>query len=256
VSRGTVAPRRVSLLGCEIDASGMDDTVLRCEEIIDSDGRAHHMSVNAAKIVALHRDEKLRAIIQGCELVNADGQSVVWASRLLGSPLPERVAGIDLMFRLLELAEHKGYRIYFLGARPDVLERALKRLRSLHPRLQVAGYHDGYFGDDQEKEICAEIRTSKPQILFVAMSSPRKEFWTGRHRAHLDVPLVVGVGGSLDVVAGVTRRAPPWMQRAGVEWLFRLLQEPRRLVRRYATTNVRFLVLVARELRTSGRERR
>jgi len=171
----------------------------------------------------------------------------VWASRLLGDPLPERVAGIDLMARLVEAAEEHGYRVFFLGATPGVLARAVAELRARHPRLHVAGARDGYFRPDEESAVREEIRAAAPDILFVAMGSPRKEHWVAA-APDLDVGFAMGVGGSLDVIAGHVRRAPRLVQRLGLEWLFRLAQEPRRLVRRYVTTNTRFLLLLTREL--------
>lgn len=234
------------VLGCAIDRLDMDQTLERCVEIIDRDLFAQQVSINAAKLVAIQHDPTLREIVRRCSLVSADGQSVVWASRLLGDPLPERVAGIDLMHGLLALAERLGYGVYVLGARPDVLDMAVGRLRSQFPRLRVAGYRDGYFAEDESQEVAADIRASEAQILFVAISSPRKEHWLGQYGASLNVPLVMGVGGSIDIVAGITRRAPQTWQRLGHEWLYRLLQEPRRMLRRYLVSNVRFSALVAR----------
>ena len=242
----------VELLGCRIDALDMEGTLRRCERFIAERTGAHQVSVNAAKLVALRSDARLRGIVSASPLVNADGQSVVWASRLLGRPLPGRVAGIDLMHRLLELAERKGYRVYFLGARADVLARALERLRAVHPSLVVAGSRDGYFSDDESDAVVAGIREAEPDILFVAMSSPRKEYWVADHSKDLGVPFVMGVGGALDVVAGEARRAPGWAQRIGMEWFVRFLQEPRRLFGRYARTNSQFVWLVARELVRKG----
>jgi len=242
----------VELLGCRIDALDMEGTVRRCERFIAERSGAHQVSVNAAKLVALRSDAHLREIVTASPLVNADGQSVVWAARLLGRPLPGRVAGIDLMYRLLELAERKGYRVYFLGARAEVLARAVERLRALHPNLMVAGSRDGYFSDDESDVIAAGIREAEPDILFVGMSSPRKEYWVAEHAEDLGVPFVMGVGGALDVVAGTTRRAPRWAQRIGMEWFVRFLQEPRRLFGRYARTNSIFVWLVARELVRKG----
>jgi N-acetylglucosaminyldiphosphoundecaprenol N-acetyl-beta-D-mannosaminyltransferase len=242
-----VSPR-ADILGCAIDRLDMQDTLSAVEDAIAERRYTQHMAINAAKLVTMEDDRRLREIVAGCELVNADGQSVVWASRLLRDPLPERVAGIDLMHALVGLAEQRGYRVYFLGARADVLERALERLREQHPRLAIAGARDGYFAEDEEAEVCAEIQASRPDILFVAMSSPRKEYFLGAHGASLGAPFVMGVGGSIDVVAGITRRAPLAWQRLGLEWLFRLLQEPRRMFRRYAVTNARFAFLVGRAL--------
>jgi N-acetylglucosaminyldiphosphoundecaprenol N-acetyl-beta-D-mannosaminyltransferase len=243
---------RVELLGCRIDALDMDGTLERCQSFIEERSGAHQISVNAAKLVALRSDPRLREIVSASPLVNADGQSVVWAARLLGRPLPGRVAGIDLMNRLLELAERSGYRVYFLGAHADVLARALEQLQALHPNLVVAGARDGYFSDDESKAVAAGIRDADPDLLFVAMSSPRKEYWVAEQAEDLGVPFVMGVGGALDVVAGTTRRAPRWAQRIGMEWFVRLLQEPRRLFGRYARTNSRFVWLVARELVRKG----
>ena len=224
----------------------MDATVERCRELIEADGVARQVSLNAAKLIALREDERLREIVRGCELVNADGQSVVWASRLLGDPLPERVAGIDLMQQLLALAERNDYSVYFLGATATVLQRALTRIRALHPRLRIAGSHHGYFAAEAEPTVRAAIRGAAPDILFVALSSPAKEYWLAEND-DLRAGLVMGVGGSLDVVAGDLRRAPHRLQRLGLEWLFRLVQEPGRLWRRYLTTNLRFTALVLRE---------
>ncbi len=212
--------------------------------------RIHHVSLNAAKVVRARDDQRLMAILQSAQLVNADGQSLVWASRLLGDPLPERVAGIDLMFRLLQIAEAEGFRVYFLGARAEILEQALANLRVLHPRLIIAGSHHGYFAAHEAAEVCKHINAAQADIVFVAMSSPGKEYWVSDHGQMLDVPLIMGVGGTLDVVAGVVARAPRWMQNAGLEWAFRLVQEPRRMWRRYLNTNVRFLGIVIAALAT------
>jgi N-acetylglucosaminyldiphosphoundecaprenol N-acetyl-beta-D-mannosaminyltransferase len=239
---------RARFLGCEFDRLDMSQAVERCREVIEGRRFTQHVSINAAKLVSMRDDARLREIVRGCGIVTADGQSVVWASRLLGDPLPGRVAGIDLMHGLLELAEEKGYRVFILGARRHVLEVAVARLRARHPRLVLAGYRDGYFPDSDSPSVAAEIRDARADILFVAMSSPRKEYWLGRHGPELGVPLAMGVGGAIDVVAGVTRRAPPLLQRLGLEWLFRLLQEPRRLFRRYLVTNTRFAALVGKEL--------
>lgn len=247
---------RAEILGCAIDRLDMASTLAAIERAIAARRYTQHMAINAAKLVAMHDDPKLRQIVDACGLVNADGQSVVWASRLLDDPLPERVAGIDLMGALVELAERRGYRVYFLGARTDVLAHAVKRLQARHPALQVAGARDGYYADDEASDVAGAIRASRPDILFVAMSSPRKEYFLAEHGPELGVPFVMGVGGSIDVIAGITRRAPAVWQRLGLEWLFRLLQEPRRMFRRYAVTNARFVGLVGRALLTGRHGRR
>lgn len=247
---------RADILGCAIDRLDMAGTLAAIERAIAARRYTQHMAINAAKLVAMQDDAKLRAIVDDCDLVNADGQSVVWASRLLGDPLPERVAGIDLMDALLELAARRGYGVYFLGARADVLARAVERLQAKHPALRVAGARDGYYADDEASDVAAAIRASGADILFVAMSSPRKEYFLGEYGPGLGAPFVMGVGGSIDVIAGFTRRAPVAWQRLGLEWLFRLLQEPRRMFRRYAVTNARFVGLVGRALLTGRHGRR
>jgi N-acetylglucosaminyldiphosphoundecaprenol N-acetyl-beta-D-mannosaminyltransferase len=247
-SRFASAPRRATVLGTPVDRLDMDQSLRRCVHAIECGEYLQHVVVNVAKLIALQDDEPLREIVHRCTVVNADGQGVVWASRLLGDPLPERVAGIDLMFNLLHVAEQRGFRVYVLGARAEVLERAVARLRSGYPGLQVAGYRDGYFSESEVEAVCADIREAQAQILFVAMSSPRKEYFLGEHGTRLGVPLVMGVGGAIDVVAGTTRRAPRILQRVGLEWLFRLLQEPLRLGPRYLATNGRFAALLLGEL--------
>ena len=244
----TGVPERARVVGCCIDRLDMDQTLARCEELIESGEYAQHLCINAAKAVAARDDAELRAIIDRCELVSADGQAVVWASRILGDPLPTRVAGIDLMQRLLERAEARRYRVFILGAKPDVLDRAARRIRARHPALALVGTRDGYFSEADDAAVAAEVAAARPDILFVAMPSPRKEYWLGRYGPDLGVPFVMGVGGSVDVIAGVTKRAPALWQKLGLEWAYRLLQEPRRLLGRYLRTNLRFIFLVAREL--------
>jgi N-acetylglucosaminyldiphosphoundecaprenol N-acetyl-beta-D-mannosaminyltransferase len=240
-------PARLRVLGCEVDPVTMEDAVARIDAAVAEGRFLRHADLNGAIVVAMRDDREMRESIGSADLLVADGQSVVWAARLLGSALPERVPGIDLMHRAIELAERRGYSIYVLGARQEVLEAAIGRLRERHPRLRIAGYRNGYFDDAEEEEVvAAEIRRSGADLLFVAISSPRKEYFLGRHGASLGVPYVMGVGGAIDVVAGHTRRAPMWVQRIGLEWAFRLVQEPRRLFRRYLVTNARFLGLVVR----------
>lgn len=237
-----------NVLGCEIDRLDMAGTLERCRAVIEEPGYTQQVSINAAKLIALRRNPDLRDVVNRCGLVNADGQSIVWASRLLGDPLPERVAGIDLMEELLAMAEQRGYRVFILGARTEVLQTAIDRLRERYPALAIAGSHHGYFEEQESPEIAAEIRASHADILFVAMSSPRKEQWLGQFGEALGVSLVMGVGGSIDIVAGITRRAPLGWQRLGAEWLYRLAQEPRRLFRRYLVTNARLALLVAQAI--------
>jgi N-acetylglucosaminyldiphosphoundecaprenol N-acetyl-beta-D-mannosaminyltransferase len=236
---------RANVLGCQIDRLDLAEAVARCDRFIAEGRLGQHVAVNAAKLVAMRDDPGLREIVNRSELVTADGQSVVWASRILGDPLPARIAGIDLMWELFAVAERRRYKVFILGARADVLDRALQRIRQRHPELTVAGARDGYFPRDQGDVVAAEIVAAQPHMLFVAMSSPGKEYFLGGPGRSLGVPLIMGVGGAIDIAAGVTRRAPLALQRAGLEWLVRLVQEPRRLLRRYLVGNTRFLAMVA-----------
>jgi N-acetylglucosaminyldiphosphoundecaprenol N-acetyl-beta-D-mannosaminyltransferase len=247
------APERVDVLGCPVDVLTMEQTVERCLALVERGGPAQHVVVNAAKLVAYNDDPRMAAIIRGCAIVNADGQAVVWGARMLGRPLPERVAGIDLMHELMDAAAQRGLGVYLLGAREQVLAQAVERLRERHPGLRVAGTHHGWFGDDESADVVDAIRAARPDLLFVAMSSPRKEYWLSEHLEATAVPFAMGVGGAFDVVAGLTRRAPRWMQRTGLEWLYRLLQEPRRLWRRYLVSNTRFALLLLRQLPSARR---
>ncbi len=247
-SAPTGTPPPAVVLGCRIDRLDMAETLVRCEDLISRQEFTQHVAINAAKLVAMDHDPELRQIVEGCELVSADGQAVVWASRLLGDPLPERVAGVDLMQELFALAERRGFRVFVLGAKPEVLEKAEQRIMAKHPRLKLVGMRDGYFTEAEDAKVAKQVRNARPDILFVAISSPRKEYWLGRYGRIIDVPFVMGVGGAIDVVAGITQRAPAPLQRLGLEWAYRLAQEPRRLWRRYAVTNFRFLVLLVRQL--------
>ncbi|WP_436531137.1 WecB/TagA/CpsF family glycosyltransferase [Actinoplanes sp. HUAS TT8] len=238
---------RRDLFGVPLDALTLEQTVQRCLDSITNGELLEVGVVNAAKIVKMRDDPALRDAVTGCGLIVADGQSVVWASRVLRQPLPERVAGIDLFQRLLYMAELRGHSVYFLGARAEVLETMVERIRAQHPRLRIAGYRDGYYAAEESAAVADAIHESGADLLFLGMTSPKKEVFVSTYGARSGAKVVHGVGGSFDVLAGVVRRAPVAWQRLGCEWLYRALQEPRRLGRRYLTTNVAFIGLVARE---------
>jgi N-acetylglucosaminyldiphosphoundecaprenol N-acetyl-beta-D-mannosaminyltransferase len=239
---------RSQVLGISIDALTMTQAVGRCTAAVDEGGYLSVGVVNAAKIVAMQRDARLRQAVTGSHMILADGQSVVWASRILRDALPERVAGIDLFQALLAEAERRGNRVYFLGARPDVLKKMLDEVGRRYPGLCIAGARDGYFTAEEEPEVAADIRRSDAAMLFVGMSSPKKELFLGRWGEATGARVVHGVGGSFDVLAGITKRAPLWYQKHGLEWFYRAQQEPLRLGRRYLTTNGAFMVMLAREV--------
>lgn len=246
---------RMNILGCEVDNLSMGETLDRVGELIAT-GRPHqHVVINADKVVKAARDPALAQIIARCDLINADGMPVVWASRLLGKPLKERVTGIDLFFSLLGRAEQEGWRVYFLGAREAVLNEVVTRARQRHPQLQIAGHRNGYWKAEEETQVVEAIAATRPHILFVAINSPKKEEFLARHQAHMQVPFAMGVGGTFDVMAGLTQRAPLWMQRNGFEWFYRFLQEPRRMFRRYFIEDMGFFWLLGRAMvqRWTGR---
>ncbi len=236
--------KRLEVMGVEIDNLSIEETLGLIEKKILERKPVKHVVVNAAKVVEINKNPELKAIIESCEIVNADGQAVVWASRLLGKPLKERVAGIDLMQALVERASQKNWSIYFLGAKQEVLDKVIARYKKEFPTLKIAGARNGYYKPNEEQRIADEIAESRADILFVAMSSPKKEIFLNKYLNRMNVPFVMGVGGSFDVVAGLTKRAPLWMQKLGLEWLFRFLQEPRRMWRRYIIGNVEFILLL------------
>ena len=233
----------VNLLGIRIHSLSMQNILSICEEHISRKNPLLLGVVNVAKIVNIQKNPGLHTSLEQADLVLADGMPIVWLSRMLGTPLPERIAGIDLMYRLLERASEKNYSVYFLGAKSEVVEKVVEIVKKSYPGLRVAGHRDGYFKQSEEREVAEDINNSSADILFVAISSPKKETFLGRWRSSLNVPICHGVGGSFDVLAGVTKRAPLWMQKSGLEWLYRLIQEPRRMWKRYLVTNTIFMKL-------------
>lgn len=235
------------LFGLALDAVTLEQAVARADSALLTREPLLIGVVNAAKVVKLKADSWLRDSLLECDLLLADGQSVVWASRILGRPLPQRVAGIDLFEALLARADERGHRVYLLGARPEVLAQVESVIAQRWPGVVLVGSRDGYFEADQSAEVAEAIRATGADMIFLGMTTPAKEIFLGTHGSSLGVPVMHGVGGSFDVLAGVTKRAPGRWQRAGMEWAYRVLQEPRRLWRRYLITNTAFLFLLAGE---------
>jgi N-acetylglucosaminyldiphosphoundecaprenol N-acetyl-beta-D-mannosaminyltransferase len=235
------------VLGVPIHGITMDEVLSRVDETIADRGRLCIGVVNAAKIVGMRRDRALHEAVLSCDVIVADGMSIVWAGRLLGHRIPERVTGIDLMLGMLRRGNDRGYRIYCLGATEEVLDKVAARLAVEFPKVVIAGRHHGYFRAEEAETVAVQIKAAAPDILFVAITSPKKEQFLCRWGHDIRVPVCHGVGGSFDVLAGMVRRAPVRWQRLGLEWLFRLGQEPRRLWRRYLVTNTVFSALVVRE---------
>jgi poly-beta-1,6-N-acetyl-D-glucosamine synthase len=250
---------RAELLGVTFDIISMDATVLRCLELCLAPRASHTIiTANASHLCMMRRDLEFREACWAGELTVADGMSVVWALRASGQPVPERVAGVDLMSRLLAIAGEHQLRVYFLGARREVVTELAGKALAMYPGLEVAGVRDGYFSPTDHAAIVEDIQASGAHMLFVGMPSPFKETWCERHRERLNIPLIIGVGGSFDVLAGYIKRAPRWVQALGMEWFWRLMMEPRKLWKRYLTTNSEFIWLAGREIiaRRMGRTRK
>ncbi len=235
---------RQELFGIPFDTIHFDETVDRAIGAMRSRTRTQHVALNVAKLVKAQRDAELRRDIAESDIIGIDGMGIVLAARLLGVGRLERVPGIDLMMALLKACAEHGLRPYFLGARQDALDRAMAVARGRWPGLQFAGARNGYFGCDEEDSVVAAIRESGADCLFIALPTPQKERFLHKYREALNVPFIMGVGGSIDVLACQIDRAPILMQRAGLEWLYRIYQEPGRMWWRYASTNLVFAGLL------------
>lgn len=237
--------RKIELFGNAMHVTSYLETVDVIRRSVRQRHFLQHVVVNVAKLVHMQSDAVLRQSVNECDIINIDGMGVVWGARFLGHKVPERVAGVDLFHALLAMSAQEGFPVYLLGATAEVVELTAKRVQGLYPGLQVAGYHHGYFWDDEETMV-RTVRESGARLLFVAITSPKKENFINRWRDQLGVNFVMGVGGTFDVVAGKVKRAPLWMQRCGLEWFFRVIQEPRRMWKRYLVTNTKFAFLLLR----------
>ena len=238
----------INILNTKIHDLTMNGTLELVENAIENKEQIHHVVVNAGKVVQMQKDMQLRESVNSSDIINADGQSVVWAAKFLNKPIKERVAGIDLMQNVVKLAASKKYKIYFLGAEEAVVSKTVAHYSKEFGKEIVAGYRNGYYQAEDEKEVVNDIVSSKANILFVAITSPKKENFLYKYKKELtSVNFIMGVGGSFDVMAGKTERAPLWMQEMGLEWLYRLLQEPERMWKRYLIGNSKFILLVLKE---------
>jgi len=247
-------PSRIDFLSIPIDALTMKQTIHKIDECIQKNEHIQHGVINAGKVVAMQFNKELYDSVVTCDLINADGQSIVWAARFLGKHLPERVTGIDLMEKLVILAAAKGYTCFFLGAKEEVVSKVVNIYSQKYGKHIIAGYRNGYFSTDEEDEVARQIVDSKANILFVAITSPKKEILQNKYQDVLKkINFTMGVGGSFDVIAGKTRRAPRWMREKGMEWFFRFIQEPFRLWNRYMVGNYKFIRLVVKEKKREKR---
>ncbi len=238
---------RIEMMGCRIDNLSMEETLQTIEGFIKSGKPHQHVVVNVDKLVKASRDAELRRIINDCALVNVNGMPVVWASRLLGRPLKERVAGVDLFEALMRRSASRGWRVFLLGAREEVVSGVKSAYEQKYPGLTVAGYRNGYWRPEEEAAVVEHVKAAGADLLFVAISSPKKEQFLGRYQAEMQIPFAMGVGGTFDVAVGRVKRAPVWMQNAGLEWFYRFLQEPRRMFRRYFVEDMAFFGLLLKE---------
>ncbi|CAD6875535.1 WecB/TagA/CpsF family glycosyltransferase [Methylomonas fluvii] len=238
--------KRIAFLGCPLHLITPAEVLEQAAKALRGRGRLRIEGLNVAKLVEARGDPALMAALREAELVHVDGAGISLGLNVLGMAAPERRAGIDLMGDLCGLAAVMDSGVYLLGARLEVVQAAAQRLADSTPGLKIAGIRDGYFAAAQEAEVVQDIQRSGAGVLFIGISSPKKERFLQAHWHQLGVAVGMGVGGSFDVVSGVLRRAPLWMQRYGLEWLYRLKQEPVRLFERYARTNFYFLCLLVR----------
>ena len=238
---------RVNILGVEVDAVTMPEAVAAVEYYMDARAGVTVATANAEMIMRATKDGELRAVLAAAALVVPDGAGTVWAARHLGHRMPERVAGYDLAQELLRAAPSEGRRIYFFGSAPGVAEKAKAKAEQLYPGIEIVGVRDGFFSPAQNDDIVADIRAARPDLLLVALGVPKQEKWIHRHLAVIGVPVAIGVGGTLDVMAGVMKRAPRWMQRAKLEWLFRGMLQPKRARRLLALPKFVLKVHAARK---------
>lgn len=248
--------QRIMIMGCYIDNLSMEETLQTIDGFIRSGMPHQHVVVNVDKLVKASRDQELRKVINDCSLINVDGMPVVWASRLLGKGLKERVAGVDLFEALMARSADKQWRVFLLGAREEVVSRVSEVYRAKYPGLRIVGFRNGYWTDSEEADVVEEIKSAKADLLFVAISSPKKELFLGKYQEEMKIPFAMGVGGTFDVAVGKVKRAPLWMQRFGLEWFYRFLQEPRRMFKRYFVDDMAFFSLLAREIFNGSRTKR
>ena len=225
----------------------MSQTIDKIMTTIENKECIQHIFLNANKINLMQDDVELTKIVNQSQLINADGASIIWAGKQLGIPINERITGIDLFVKLIKIANDRHLKIFLFGGKQEVIEKVSAHFMKEFPSLEIVGIRNGYFTKEQEPEIVEQIVKSNADMLFVGFSSPQKEFWINRNLNKLNIPLSMGVGGSFDVVAGVVKRAPVWMQKHGLEWLFRFIQEPRRMWKRYFVGNIKFIALIYRE---------
>jgi len=239
--------KQIEAFGVRINPFTINEFVTIIENGIKEKRQIIQSGLNASSIVEIKENSELLKAYNNCDLVNIDGMSLVWALRFFGYKVPSRVACPDLAEKVLYFAELNNFSIFLLGTGKEQLRSAVNNIHTKYPNLQIAGYNDGFFKSEEESGIVEMINKSKPNILFLGLPSPKKEFFVERHKTQLNANYILGVGGFFDILAGEIKRAPAWMQRVGLEWFYRFLQEPKRLFRRYFVGNIVFIRMVVLE---------
>lgn len=223
--------QRLEILGIGIDRIDSNEALRQIGQFIASGTPHQIVTANAEIIYQASKNEKMKNVINAAQMVTADGSGVVWASRQLGQPLAQRVTGIDLVNSICEQSAKDKWKIYILGSAPGVADTAANNIRDKFPGCNIVGTHHGYFNEQEEARIIAELEQLQPDVLFVALGAPKQEYWIADHIQQLNTPVAMGIGGSMDVLSGNVRRAPKWMQKMSLEWLYRLLIQPTRFKR-------------------------
>ena len=219
---------RVNILGVKVDAVTMAQAVERVEKLIAEKNSSIVATANAEMLLRATHDDELKNILNAASLVVPDGAGTVWAAHHLGYEMPERVAGFDLVQELMKIAPSKNIKFFLFGSAPGVADKAKLKAEELYPGIKIVGTRNGYFSADDEAEILSQIKNSQPDVLLAALGVPKQEKWIFAHKDELKIPVSIGVGGTLDVMAGVVKRAPLWMQKAKLEWLYRAMLQPSR----------------------------
>jgi len=239
---------KINILNTEIVDLSMAETISIVKETIETQKSINLTDINAGKIIQIKDDPNMQKYVADSDIIQADGQAVIWASKFLNKPLKERVAGIDLVHNLAEMAHKNGFKIFLFGAKEEVVKKVKEKFSNEFNLTLIAGYRNGYFKPEDEPEIAEQISKSGANILFVGITSPIQERFLYQNKEILKgVNFKMGVGGSFDVISGKTKRAPQWMQKSGLEWFYRFLQEPKRMWKRYLVGNTKFIMLVFRE---------
>ncbi|NLB87842.1 MAG: WecB/TagA/CpsF family glycosyltransferase [Syntrophomonadaceae bacterium] len=240
---------KANVLGCYINVIDKKGAIAKVREFIARGIPSHIITLNAEIVYMAKDDQALKDIINQADLVTPDGIGIVWAATRLGWPIKERVTGIDMVYEICNEAQNHGWKVYLLGAAPQIAEQAAEKLVSIYPKLQIVGVRDGYFKEEEIESVCSEIREAKPDVLFVALGAPKQEFFINQYKDKLQVPVAMGVGGSLDVISGYKKRAPDIMIKLNLEWLYRLVSEPSRIKRQIVLPKFAITVL------TKGKKR-